>query len=73
MKQILTTFTALSLMACPILARGDCRELVKLIASDATAGDRFADSVAISGNTTVIGAFNEVNAAFSELYAVDIQ
>ena len=41
--------------APPARAQCDPRELVKLIASDAAAGDRFGTSVAVDGDTTAVG------------------
>ncbi len=37
-------------------------QLFKLTASDAAAGDRFGDSVAVSGNTAVVGALFDADA-----------
>lgn len=43
-----------------------CRQSQKLTASDAAAGDRFGDAVAISGETAIVGAlFNDVAGADS--------
>ena len=35
----------------------DYQEVAKLVASDAAAGDEFGKSVAIAGNTVVVGAY----------------
>ena len=38
---------------------GDYAQLAKLVAGDAAAGDKFGSSVAIDGDTVVIGAYNQ--------------
>jgi hypothetical protein len=43
-------------------ARGQCPELAKLLASDAAASDQFGNSVAVSGDTAVVGAYNDDHA-----------
>ncbi len=58
-----------TLAASPLVARAahrrlsvDFRELAKLAAGDAAAGDEFGYSVAIDGNTVVVGAYGDDDA-----------
>ena len=43
----------------------DYAQLAKLVASDAAAGDFFGYSVAIAGNTVVVGAYGDDDGGFS--------
>ena len=51
-----TLFVALILAAAGSGQAATPCELAKLLASDAAAGDHFGESVAISGDTAVVGA-----------------
>ena len=54
-------------LTAPLVARADTRrrlsddfmEVAKLVASDGAVGDNFGYSVAIDGNTVVIGAYKK--------------
>jgi len=64
-RYILRQLAAALLIAAPAArapAQCDPQELAKLLASDAAAGDRFGISVAVSGDTAVIGAYNDDHA-----------
>ena len=59
MKRILTTLAVLGLVGYPLPAGGDCDSagmVTKLTASDAKGGAQFGWSVAVGGETVVIGA-----------------
>ncbi|MEW6742110.1 MAG: FG-GAP repeat protein [Planctomycetota bacterium] len=53
----LSVFSALSLLASPVEAQCGVTEFQELTASDGVHGDFFGDSVSISGNVALVGAF----------------
>ncbi|MEK6644829.1 MAG: thrombospondin type 3 repeat-containing protein [Planctomycetota bacterium] len=62
------TCVILALVATTTPAHGQCnpRELDKLTASDPAVGDLFGRSVAVSGDTTVVGAYGDDDACPSD-------
>ena len=60
--------TQAGLMPCLAAGLGD--ELFKFTASDAAANDQFGSSVAVSGNTAIVGAPNDNNIGSAYLFDV---
>jgi hypothetical protein len=61
MRTLFTALALTTLAALPVAAQS-INEDLKIIASDAAAGDRFGEAVAISGTTAIVGAHRDDDA-----------